>query len=327
MADIFDIHEWNKKRYLNEGIDLSPIQADKIHKFITKTLRKAVMDYNESLGDEEKQLRMSFFEQEFPLSSTFYNALNQAISESIEEEIGPKQKTLRLDELTFDLVKSMFGKIPMFGISFPNPDDSSRQVFNSNDLEDWKARIADKYGNVAIRIDVEAANNWEKIQVLDDKFRADKKDFVSGKGAWLDREREAGRSSGLDETKKEYGEKISRELFKALSGKKIKYQGKPYKVIDADEAILTIQSTEDKEDTKQINLNQFNKGGRIDEIIESIELGLQLDESKLCKRGQDYIAARKRAGEKSSAYLSGRGVKVCKGQIEFKGKKQKDFKG
>jgi hypothetical protein len=26
--------------------------------------------------------------------------------------------------------------------------------------------------------------------------------------------------------------------------------------------------------------------------------------------------ARKRAGEKSSAYLSGRGVKVCKGQIK-----------
>ena len=31
---------------------------------------------------------------------------------------------------------------------------------------------------------------------------------------------------------------------------------------------------------------------------------------ELCKRGKNYIAARKRAGEKSSAYLSGRAVKV-----------------
>ena len=37
---------------------------------------------------------------------------------------------------------------------------------------------------------------------------------------------------------------------------------------------------------------------------------------KLCKRGKAYIAKRKRAGEKSSAYLSGRAVKVCKGQMK-----------
>jgi hypothetical protein len=45
----------------------------------------------------------------------------------------------------------------------------------------------------------------------------------------------------------------------------------------------------------------------------------------LCKRGKDYIKSRKAAGEKSSAYLSGRAVKVCKGQIKFKGKKVKSY--
>jgi hypothetical protein len=55
--------------------------------------------------------------------------------------------------------------------------------------------------------------------------------------------------------------------------------------------------------------------------------GKKLDESTLCKRGQNYIAARKRAGEKSSAYLSGRAVKVCKGQIKGSdSKKKKDYK-
>ena len=38
---------------------------------------------------------------------------------------------------------------------------------------------------------------------------------------------------------------------------------------------------------------------------------------ELCAKGKRYIKARKRAGEKSSAYLSGRGVKVCKGSIEW----------
>ena len=37
---------------------------------------------------------------------------------------------------------------------------------------------------------------------------------------------------------------------------------------------------------------------------------------KLCKKGQAYRAKRMRAGEKSSAYLSGRAVKVCKGQMQ-----------
>jgi len=62
-------------------------------------------------------------------------------------------------------------------------------------------------------------------------------------------------------------------------------------------------------------------------IKDTEEEGMGLNESTLCKRGQDYIKSRKSAGEKSSAYLSGRAVKVCKGNIKFKGKKQTDFKG
>ena len=37
---------------------------------------------------------------------------------------------------------------------------------------------------------------------------------------------------------------------------------------------------------------------------------------ELCPKGKAYIEKRKRAGEKSSAYLSGRAVKVCKGQMK-----------
>ena len=43
---------------------------------------------------------------------------------------------------------------------------------------------------------------------------------------------------------------------------------------------------------------------------------------KLCKKGQAYRKRRMAAGEKSSAYLSGRAVKVCKGQMSRKKKKK-----
>ena len=47
----------------------------------------------------------------------------------------------------------------------------------------------------------------------------------------------------------------------------------------------------------------------------------KLVNEKLCKKGQAYRKRRMAAGEKSSAYLSGRAVKVCKGQMSGKKKK------
>ena len=57
------------------------------------------------------------------------------------------------------------------------------------------------------------------------------------------------------------------------------------------------------------------------ELEEIKELGKQLNE-KLCKKGEAYRKRRMAAGEKSSAYLSGRAVKVCKGQMSGKKKKK-----
>lgn len=116
----------------------------------------------------------------------------------LNEGPGPRQKVISLQDLSFDLLLSMFGKKPMFGFSIPNPDDSSTQASDQESLDNWKRDIEKRYGNVNIKIDVEASSPWEKIQVLDDKFRADKKSYTAGKASWLDKEREAGRTSGLD---------------------------------------------------------------------------------------------------------------------------------
>jgi hypothetical protein len=55
---------------------------------------------------------------------------------------------------------------------------------------------------------------------------------------------------------------------------------------------------------------------RINETLNQIN-------EELCPAGKAYIKRRQAAGEKSSAYLSGRGVKVCKGQMSGKAKKKK----
>ena len=50
------------------------------------------------------------------------------------------------------------------------------------------------------------------------------------------------------------------------------------------------------------------KNLNLEEMVSMVE--------KLCKKGQAYRRKRMAAGEKSSAYLSGRAVKVCKGQMQ-----------
>ena len=65
---------------------------------------------------------------------------------------------------------------------------------------------------------------------------------------------------------------------------------------------------------------------KIREIIKESILEILTEE--LCPRGKAYVARRKAAGEKHGAYLMGRAVKVCKGQIKgVGGKKKKSYRG
>lgn len=57
-------------------------------------------------------------------------------------------------------------------------------------------------------------------------------------------------------------------------------------------------------------------------LAETIKLGKGVIEEELCPKGKAYIKRRKAAGEKSSAYLSGRAVKVCKGQMSGRKKRK-----
>jgi hypothetical protein len=58
-------------------------------------------------------------------------------------------------------------------------------------------------------------------------------------------------------------------------------------------------------------------------LEERIAKALDKINEDLCPAGKAYIKRRQAAGEKSSAYLSGRAVKVCKGQMSGRAKKKK----
>ena len=61
----------------------------------------------------------------------------------------------------------------------------------------------------------------------------------------------------------------------------------------------------------------------MNENVKALKEKLEQVNEKLCKKGEAYRKRRMAAGEKSSAYLSGRAVKVCKGQMSGTKKKKK----
>jgi hypothetical protein len=109
---------------------------------------------------------------------------------------------IKLQDLTIDIVQQAFPDVfaKNYGqVSFPNASDSTTSVRNERDLEYWKKGIMNVYGNVELEFDPEAKNWWERVKVLDPKFQANKDKYINAKMSYLDSERAAGRTSGLDE--------------------------------------------------------------------------------------------------------------------------------
>ena len=146
----------------------------------------------------------------------------------------------------------------------------------------------------------------------------------------------------LDELKQlgegEIKESLNPEVSKAVS-RFIKAMAKRYDYSEQD-AVYAImaalkqrdfdgvnEATEDEENEFHKELDKLvhktfghssdeKKKSVAQELAETIKLGEGVIEEELCPKGKAYIKKRQAAGEKSSAYLSGRAVKVCKGQMK-----------
>ena len=92
------------------------------------------------------------------------------------------------------------------------------------------------------------------------------------------------------------------------------------KVLKEEEGYSKFLKTDDNPEgkTKGLDTKTFNKilMNVIKDLDELKQLGEGVIEEELCAKGKAYRKKRMAAGEKSSAYLSGRAVKVCKGQMK-----------
>jgi hypothetical protein len=103
-----------------------------------------------------------------------------------------------------------------------------------------------------------------------------------------------------------------------------------YKWNPGESLYIKLNETDDREDDElspeelanKYAGSPFFKENLAQTLAETIKLGEGVIEEELCPKGKAYIKRRKAAGEKSSAYLSGRAVKVCKGQMSGRKKRK-----
>lgn len=125
-----------------------------------------------------------------PFMETLHKELG--LDESVNEEV---KKSFKLSELTFDIASDLFGGIkPGRGVAFPLDKDANRIVFSEEDFEQWKQSTMRKYGDVTVHLFPEEKAYINQVKIEDEKFQAAKSAYTQSKAAWLDKERELGRS-------------------------------------------------------------------------------------------------------------------------------------
>ena len=157
MQDDFNLYEWKdtlREQSLN-GLDAS-----------TKVIEFLRSKIYPKLSDDEMDKFIIAIADHLSLDVPSYRLDEQTV------------QTIKLDDLTFD----QLGPKPMFGFDAQNNDDSSTKLHNDKDLERWKDSVKSKYGNVDLKIDLDAS---DEIQVMDKQFQDDKESYIQGKGRAL----------------------------------------------------------------------------------------------------------------------------------------------
>ena len=157
MQDDFNLYEWKdtlREQSIN-GLDAS-----------TKVIEFLRSKIYPKLSDDEMDKFIIAIADHLSLDVPSYRLDEQTV------------QTIKLDDLTFD----QLGPKPMFGFDAQNNDDSSTKLHNDDDLKRWKDSVKSKYGNVDLKIDLDAS---DEIQVMDKQFQDDKESYIQGKGRAL----------------------------------------------------------------------------------------------------------------------------------------------
>lgn len=134
----------------------------------------------------------------------------------IKEHVVNESVTINLNDLTFDMVTDTFkdkyqnvhftrmqpdgkeGPYYKDAVHFPNASDSLTQIGDMSAFESWKEGTLKRYGKVDVELFPEENVWFDKVKIKDEQFQKDKDDYVQAKGNWIEKERAAGRFTGLD---------------------------------------------------------------------------------------------------------------------------------
>jgi hypothetical protein len=122
-------------------------------------------------------------------------------------------------------------------------------------------------------------------------------------------------------------ENMDKKELKALILKTLEKEGGAAGLKALTKASNTSKKDLKKSLAKMSGVKQHQDGDYISTpLTEASEQIFEILTEKLCKKGKAYVARRKAAGEKHGAYLMGRAVKVCKGQMSGTKKKKNELK-
>jgi len=327
MKDNFDLHEWNKKRYLGElDIDQNINKDDEGSSFnITRG------GDDPKIGAEEESDANVVGENQSNLNSLskYFEKMHPNLDFYVRDEpyfdridiIGSEQDKLDFGDKYHG---KKFGEYEVFHVDDDDRGEIVRIVKSDSILREniEEGVVKDMHTFLNDLRDSGVTNMFGAAPYLQKEFGIDQKSARQVLANWM---------QSFSENLEYKGRKFSNEEEDRLDLIAHKeFDGKDFsKLSDEDKAKVFAKRDQVgvKESIKETLrfIKEHNPDFTNEEIkseLEEIkELGSQLNE-KLCKKGEAYRKRRMAAGEKSSAYLSGRAVKVCKGQMSGKKKKK-----
>ena len=323
MKDNFDLHEWNKKRYLGElDIDQNINKDDEGSSF------------NLTRGGDDPKIGAELE------SDANVVGENKDYLESLALNLTQAHPDLRFEVSNFDDIRvygsqqdlltfgnkmhgEKFGEYEVFHVDDDDRGEIVRIVKSSSILREnvKEGVVKDMHTFLNDLRDSGVTNMFGAAPYLQKEFGIDQKSAREVLANWMQ-----SFSENLDykDRKLSHEEEDRLDLIAHRE-----FDNDFSKLSDEDKAKVFAKRDQVgvKESIKETlrfikeNNSDFTNEEIKAELEEIKELGKQLNE-KLCKKGEAYRKRRMAAGEKSSAYLSGRAVKVCKGQMSGKKKKK-----
>jgi hypothetical protein len=323
MQDKFDLHEWNKKRYLGElDIDQNINKDDEGSSF------------NITRGGDDPKIGA---EEESDVNVV---GENKDYLESLVLNLTQSHPDLRFEVSNFDDVRvyGSQGDLFKFGNKMHGEKFGEYEVFHTDDDDRGEIVRIVKSSSI-LRENIEegvvkdmhtflndlrdsgVTNMFGAAPYLQKEFGIDQKSAREVLANWMQSfsENLQYKDRKLSHEEEDRLDLIAhREFDNDFS--KLSDEDKAKVFAKRDQVGVKETLKETLRFIKEHNPDFTNEEIKV-ELEEIKELGKQLNE-KLCKKGEAYRKRRMAAGEKSSAYLSGRAVKVCKGQMSGKKKKK-----